>query len=132
MRLNGEGDVGERGGPSGNLYIEIRVQQHRYFRRDGTNILYELPLNFAQVALGTELEIPTLYGDVKLKVPAGSQTGRVFRLKDKGIPHLHRSGSGDQLVRLVLKTPEKLTKQQKKLFEELEKSFETTDKKKWL
>jgi molecular chaperone DnaJ len=133
MRLKGEGDVGERGAPSGNLYIEIRVQKHRYLRRDGTNILYELPLNFAQVALGTELEIPTLYGNVKLKVPAGSQTGRVFRLKGKGIPHLHRSGSGDQLVRLVLETPEKLTKQQKKLFEELAKSFETTDKKKkWL
>ncbi len=130
MRINGEGDMGERGGQSGNLYIEIRVLAHKRFRRDGVNILYELPLNFAQAALGTEVKVPTLYGDVKLKVPSGSQSGRIFRLKGKGVPHLRRNGNGDQLVKLVLETPEKLNKQQKKLFEELAKSFEKESGKK--
>ncbi len=130
MRLKGEGDMGERGNQPGNLYIEIRVLQHKYFSRDGINILYEMPLNFAQAALGTEVEVPTLYGDEKLKVPAGSQSGRLFRLKGKGMPHLRRNGNGDQLVRLVLETPEKLTRQQKKLFEELAESFRKEAKKK--
>ncbi|MFC1865967.1 molecular chaperone DnaJ [Chloroflexota bacterium] len=130
MRLTGEGDMGERGSQSGNLYVEIRVLQHQYFKRDGVNILCELPLNFAQAALGTELKVPTLHGDVKLKVPAGSQAGRLFRLKGRGIAHLRRNGNGDQLVKLVLETPEKLNKQQKKLFQELAKSFDNSDKEK--
>ena len=129
MRLSGEGDIGERGGPSGNLYITFKVLQHQFLRRDDNNVLYELPINFAQAALGTEVEVPTLYGEVKLKVPAGSQAGKIFRLKGKGIPYLRRNGNGDQLVRLVLETPEKLTKQQRRLFEELAESF-TPDKKK--
>lgn len=128
MRLSGEGDIGERGGPSGNLYITIRVLRHQFFSRDGNNVLYELPINFAQAALGTEVEVPTLYGEKRLKVPAGSQSGEVFRLKGKGIPYLRRNGSGDQLVKLLLVTPEKLTKEQRKLFQELAESF-TLEKK---
>lgn len=130
MRLNGQGDIGERGGVAGNLYVNIRVSPHKYFRREGNDVIYELWLNFAQVALGAEVEIPTLYGDKKMKIPAGSQGDRVFRLKGSGIPYLRRSGCGDQLVELKLETPEKLTRQQKKLFEELAESFETGKEKK--
>jgi len=123
MRLTGEGEAGIRGGPPGNLYITLSVQSHELFARDDDNILYELPINFAQAALGDEIEVPTLDGKIKLKLPAGSQTGKVFRLKGKGIPHLHRRGRGDQLVRLLVVTPESLTKEQRRLLEELAKNL---------
>jgi molecular chaperone DnaJ len=123
IRLTGEGEAGSRGGSPGSLYVLISVKPHEYFTREGDNILYELPLNFAQAALGTEVEVPTLYGASKLKIPSGSQAGKVFRLKDKGIAHLHGMGRGDQMVRLRLVTPESLTKEQRKLFEELAKSL---------
>jgi molecular chaperone DnaJ len=119
IRLSGEGDAGTRGGPTGNLYLNLSVKPHQFFRRDGDDILYELPINFAQSALGAEIEVPSLHGDVKLKIPAGSQTGQVFRLKNKGVPHLHGRGHGDQLARLRVVTPESLTKKQRQLFEEL-------------
>jgi molecular chaperone DnaJ len=123
IRLSGEGDAGSRGGSAGNLYVAIKVRQHEYFTREGNNIVYEMPVNFAQAALGTEVEVPTLYGPTKVKVPSGSQTGRVFRLKDKGIPHLRGGGRGDQMVVLRVMTPESLSKEQRKLFEELAKSL---------
>jgi len=119
IRLRGEGQAGTRGGPSGNLYITLAIEQHEFFKRDGDNIIYELPINFAQAALGTEVEVPTLDGKTKLKLPPGSQTGKVFRLKNKGIPHLHRRGRGDQLVTLLVITPDSLTKKQRHLFQEL-------------
>jgi molecular chaperone DnaJ len=123
IRLSGEGDAGSRGASPGNLYVAISVKEHRFFSREGDNVLYELPVNFTQAALGIEVDVPTLYGDSKLKIPAGSQTGRVFRLKDRGIPHLHGNGRGDQMVVLRVVTPESLTKEQRKLFEELAKSL---------
>jgi molecular chaperone DnaJ len=123
IRLSGEGNAGSRGGSAGNLYVSISVKKHEYFTREGDNIVYELPVNFAQAALGAEAEVPTLYGPTRVKIPAGSQTGRVFRLKDKGIPHLHGFGRGDQMVVLRVVTPESLNKEQKKLFEELAKSL---------
>jgi molecular chaperone DnaJ len=123
IRLSGEGNAGSRGGPAGNLYVSISVKKHDHFTREGDDVLYELSVNFAQAALGTETEVPTLFGPTKVKVPAGSQTGRVFRLKDKGIPHLHGLGRGDQMVVLRVVTPESLSKEQKKLFEELAKSL---------
>ena len=123
IRLSGEGDAGARGGSPGNLYITLSVKQHEFFTRDGDNILYELPINFAQAALGTEVEVPTLDGKNKLKIPAGSQTGKVFRLKDKGAYRLHRSGRGDQLVTLFVVTPENLTDRQRQLFQELNETL---------
>ncbi|MFC2021667.1 molecular chaperone DnaJ [Chloroflexota bacterium] len=123
IRLSGEGDAGVRGGPSGNLYLSLSVKQHEFFRRDGDDILYELPINFAQTTLGAVVEVPTLHGNIKLKVPAGSQTGQIFRLKDKGIPRLHKRGQGDQFVRLLVVTPESLTKRERQLFEELAKTL---------
>ncbi|MBI2288397.1 MAG: molecular chaperone DnaJ, partial [Chloroflexi bacterium] len=130
IRLSHEGDAGTRGGPPGNLYLSVSVKEHEFFRRDGDNILYELPINFAQAALGTEVDIPTLDGNAKLKIPAGSQTGQVFQLKNKGIPHLYGSGRGAQLITILVSTPESLTKQQRQLFEELAKTLSTAKKKK--
>jgi len=126
IRLSGEGNTGVRGGSPGNLYLDLSVKQHEFFRRDGDNILYELPINFTQAALGAEVEVPTLEGNVKLKLSAGSQTGQVFQLKNKGIPHLHGRGRGDQMVRLLVVTPESLTKRQRQLFEELASILDPT------
>ncbi len=123
IRMSGEGDAGARGGSAGNLYISILVKPHQYFVRDNDNILYQLAINFTQAALGAEVEIPTLDGNTKLKIPAGSQTGDVFRLKGKGIPHLNRHGRGDQLVPIFVVTPEKLSKRQRQLLEELTDSL---------
>jgi len=123
LRLSGEGNAGLRGGSPGNLYVVLSVARHEFFNRDGDNIVYELPINFAEAALGAEIEVPTLYGKAKLKIPPGSQSGKVFRLKDKGIPHLHGNGCGDQLVGLLVVTPQSLTKEQRQLFEELSKSL---------
>jgi molecular chaperone DnaJ len=123
VRLSGEGDIGFRGGPPGNLYVTLAVRKHKFFQREGDDILYELPINFAQAALGDELEIPTVDGPITLKIPAGSQTGKVFRLKEKGVPHLRRPGRGDQLVRLYVVTPTNLDEKQKKLFRELAKTL---------
>jgi len=130
IRLSGEGEAGERGGPPGNLYVTLSVKPHPFFSRDNDNIIYELPVNFAQAALGAEVEIPTLDGKAKLKIPAGSQTGEVFQLKGKGIPHLHRNGRGDQLVTLFVATPDSLTKHQRELFEELANSLEPPKRRK--
>ena len=128
IRLSGEGDAGMRGGSSGDLYVSLKVLKHEFFTRDGDDILYELPINFAQAALGNEVEVPTLYGEPKLSIPAGSQTGKEFRLKNKGIAHLHRNGRGDQIVRLLVVTPESLTKEQRKLFQELASTLKPTKK----
>ncbi|MFC1908001.1 molecular chaperone DnaJ [Chloroflexota bacterium] len=128
IRLVGEGETGIRGGSSGNLYILLVVLPHQFFTRDGNNTLYELSINFAQAALGTEVDVPTLDGKVKLKIPAGCQTGEVFQFKSKGIPYLHRSECGDQLVTLRVVTPDKLTKKQRQLFQELATSLNPTKK----
>ena len=129
LKLNGQGNIGDKGAPPGDLYVAIEVKQHKFFKRDETNVIYDLSINFAQAALGTEVDIPTLYGNEKLKVPAGSQSGKIFTLKGKGIQHLRRNAKGDQLVRLFVNTPEKLTKEQRKLFEELEKSLAESENK---
>jgi len=125
--LSGEGDAGTRGGSSGNLYISLSVRPHEYFIRDNNNVLYELAINFTQAALGAEVEVPTLDGITNLKIPAGSQTGEVFRLKSRGIPHLQRNGRGDQLVTLFVATPEKLSKRQRQLLEELAESLSSSN-----
>ncbi len=123
IRLTSEGEAGYRGGSPGNLYVMVSVRPHEYFKREDDNVIYELPINFAQAALGCDVQVPTLHGACKLKIPSGSQTGKVIRLKDKGIPRLHSGGIGDQMVVLRVITPESLTKEQRKLFEELSKSL---------
>ena len=128
IRLSGEGDAGMRSGSPGNLYLNLAVKKHGFFIRDNDDILYELPINFTQAALGTEVEVPTLDGNVKLRIPAGSQTGQVFQLKNKGVSHLHGRGQGDQLVKLLVVTPKSLTKKQRQLFEELAKDLGSAEK----
>ncbi len=124
IRISNEGHAGQRGGGAGNLYVEVAVAKHQYFEREGDDVIYQLPVNIAQAALGTEIEVPTLHGPYKVKVPAGSQSGKVFRIKEWGVPHLRARGAGDQLVVLKVETPENLTKEQKKLLEELAKTLE--------
>lgn len=118
IRISGEGESGTRGGPPGDLYIVIRVKPHEFFDREGDDIYCEVPLTFAQAALGDEIEIPTLTGKVKLKIPAGTQTGTYFRLKGKGVPRLRGHGQGDQHVKVVVVTPSRLNEQQKELLRE--------------
>lgn len=115
LRMSGEGESGLRGGPNGDLYIIIRVKPHEFFQRDGEDIYCEIPLTFAQAALGDEIEIPTLTGRIKLKIPAGTQTGTFFRLRNKGVLRLRESGQGDQHVKVVVVTPTKLSEEQKEL-----------------
>jgi molecular chaperone DnaJ len=121
--LRGEGDAGNRGGPSGDLYINLSVKAHPYFLRREDDIIYELALNFPQAALGDEVEIPSLSGKTKIKIPAGSQTGKIIHLKGQGIAHLKRGGRGDQIVVLVVVVPDSLNDKQRKLIKELAESF---------
>jgi len=123
IRLAGEGDAGEHGGPPGDLYIVISVKKHPYFRRQDSDVLLELPINIAQAALGDEVEIPTLEGTEKLVIPPGTQPGQVFRLKGKGIPHLRRNGRGDMLITIRVVVPTRLDERQKELLQELAKSL---------
>ena len=124
IRISGEGEAGPRGGPHGNLYVVLDVQPHPYFLRKDTDIILELPLNVAQATLGAELEVPTVDGPERLRIPPGTQNGATFRLPKKGVPFLRGTGRGDQVVVTRVVVPSRLTDQQRKLFQELEKSLE--------
>ena len=120
LRLKGEGEEGERGGHSGDLYVFIHVEPDQFFERDGNNVLCEIPITFSQAALGAEIEVPTLYGQEKVQVHAGTQTGDLFAIKGAGMPSLHQGrGKGDQVVKVVVKTPARLTRREEELFREL-------------
>jgi molecular chaperone DnaJ len=123
LRISGEGEAGEKGAPQGDLYVEIHIEEHKTFERHENDIYLEIPISFVQASIGDEIEIPTLDGKAKLKIPAGTQTNTLFRMKDKGIPHLRGSGNGDEMVKVIVHTPEKLNKKQKELLKEFEKSF---------
>ncbi len=112
MRLNGQGEAGKNGGPYGDLYVVFRVKASKEFERNGSEIYYELPINFVQATLGDEVEVPTVHGKVKLKIPAGTQTETNFRLRGKGAPRLRGTGTGDQHVKVKLMTPKNLSKEQ--------------------
>ena len=119
MRLAGEGQPGVNGGPNGNLYIEIKVKQHKFFRRKGNDILLDLNVNIAQATLGADVDVPTIDGTAKLNIPAGTQPGKVFTLRGKGSPSVHSSTRGDQKVIVNVEVPSRLTADQRKLFEQL-------------
>jgi len=123
IRLAGEGQPGINGGPNGNLYLLIEVQPHKFFRRRNNDILLDLEINVAQAALGAEVEIPTVDGKEKLKIPAGIQPGKVLRVRGRGIPYLRGGGRGDQLVIVNVAIPKTLTNEQRSLFEQLAKSL---------
>lgn len=125
LRLSSEGEAGAGGGPAGNLYVLLQVREHEFFKRDEDDIILDLPINFAQAALGDELKVPTIDGEATLKIPAGTQAGRIFEIKDKGVPHLRGGGRGDQVVRIRVVTPTELTPEQKRLFKDLAASLGT-------
>jgi len=119
LRVTGEGESGVNGGPSGDLYVFIHIKEHEYFERQGSNLYTSVPISFAQAALGAELEVRTLESTETLKVPSGTQTGTVFRVKGEGMPALGGRGKGDLFVAVTVVTPKSLSKEQKKLFEKL-------------
>jgi molecular chaperone DnaJ len=118
ISMRGEGDPGSKGGPKGDLFVTINVKAHSIFKRQGNDVVCEMPITFVQAALGAELEVPTLDGKVSYTMPEGTQTGSIFRLKGKGIPHLRGSGRGDQYVKVVIDVPKKLNEKQKELLRE--------------
>ena len=128
VRLTGEGDAGSGKGPSGNLYVHLGVQNHKFFRRDGNDLVYVMPLNLVEASLGVEKSIPTLDGDDQtLKIPQGTQPGQEFRIQSKGVPHLNLNRRGDLRVLVDLKVPNSLNAQQRALLEELARSMAVTD-----
>ena len=123
IRLAGEGEAGVNGGPSGDLYVQVSVADHPIFQRDGKNLYCEVPITFVDAALGGELEVPTLEGRVKLKIPTETQTGKLFRLRGKGVVPVRGGSAGDLMCRVVVETPVKLTERQIELLKELDETF---------
>jgi len=121
IRLSGKGGAGQRGGPSGDLFVRVDVKPHDLFERRGDDVYYELPINFVQAALGDEIQVPTLEGKVKLKIPEGTQPGDSLRLKNKGINHLRSSGRGDQYIKIKVVIPKTLNSEQKELLQKFAK-----------
>lgn len=119
LKLSGEGEPGDAGAPPGDLYVVINVREHSLFARQEDDVIIELPISFTQAALGGKVEVPTLDGKVELSIPAGTQNGRIFRLRGLGIPHLNGHGRGDQHVQVVVEVPRHLTKKQRELLEQL-------------
>ncbi|AGM41002.1 chaperone Hsp40 [Spiribacter salinus M19-40] len=124
IRLSGEGEPGEQGGPAGDLYVEVAVKPHPIFTRDGSDLRCEIPLAFTTAALGGEIEVPTLDGRVTLRVPSGTQSGKVFRIRGKGVKPVRGGAQGDLLCRVSVETPVNLTGRQKELLEELAETLE--------
>lgn len=122
IRLANEGEAGEMGAPAGDLYVQVHVKEHHIFERDGNNLYCEVPVSFAMAALGGEVEVPTLDGRVNLKVPEETQTGRMFRMRGKGVKSVRGGAVGDLIVKLLVETPVKLSARQKELLRELEES----------
>ena len=127
IRLSGEGEMGVEGGPSGDLYVQVAVREHSIFTRDGRNLYCEVPISIVDASLGGELEVPTLDGRVKLKIPPETQTGKLFRLRNKGVSPVRGGPSGDLLCRVVVENPVNLTKRQKELLEEFQKTLDGGD-----
>jgi len=128
IRLSGEGEAGENGGPPGDLYVQVHVREHPIFKRDGTDLYCEVPISFTTAALGGELDVPTLDGRVKLKVPAESQSGKLFRLRGKGVKSVRGAHVGDLLCKVVVETPVNLSNKQKELLREFEESMKGNNK----
>ncbi|MFZ5723819.1 MAG: molecular chaperone DnaJ [Pseudomonadota bacterium] len=127
IRLAGEGEAGPQGGPAGDLYVQVSVRAHEFFQREGNDLYCEVPISFVEAALGGELEVPTMDGRVKLKIPAETQTGKLFRVRGKGVPNVRGSGQGDLICRVVLETPVNLSGKQKELLRAFQDSLKGAD-----
>lgn len=123
IRLTGEGEAGPAGAPAGDLYVEIRVREHDIFQRDGDDLHCEVPIRFSQATLGDVVRVPTLDGETEIRIPAETQTGRVFRLREKGVKSVRSRGTGDLYCRVVVETPVNLTSQQRELLQQFEATF---------
>ena len=123
IRLTGQGEAGPSGSPAGDLYVEVHVREHRIFQREGNDLYCEVPIRFSQAALGAELPVPTLDGEVPISIPPETQTGQTFRLRGRGVKSVRSGRAGDLICRVVVETPVRLTKQQRELFEQLEASL---------
>jgi molecular chaperone DnaJ len=128
LRIRGEGEKGERGGPPGDLYVFIFVEPHDFFSRDGDEVICRIPISFSHAALGTEIDVPTLTGTRKLTIPRGIESGEILRIKGEGIPKMRGYGRGDQLVQIIVKTPKHLTKRQEELLREFEEAGREREK----
>lgn len=128
IRFSGLGESGAFGGPAGDLYVVLHVKEHPFFERDGNNLHCVVPVSFAQAAMGTEIRVPTLEGEHSLKIPEGTQSGATLRIKNKGVPVLNGHGKGDLFVEIHVQTPEKLTKRQRELLQELESTLTVDNK----
>jgi len=124
IRLAGEGEAGESGGPPGDLYVQVVVKDHEIFTREENHLFCEVPISFGTAALGGELEVPTLTGKVKLKIPAGTQTGKMFRMRGKGVKPVRGGPVGDLICRVSVETPVNLTDQQKELIRQLDETMQ--------
>jgi molecular chaperone DnaJ len=124
IRYQAEGDKGRQGGPAGDLYIVLTVKPHKFFERDGHDLHCQIPISFTQAALGAEITIPTMEGEAVLKVPEGTQSGREFRMRNKGVPYLNEHGRGDLIAQVMVQTPKKLSKIQKELLRQLGETLE--------
>ena len=121
LRLQGEGESGSAGGPAGHLYVVVQVQEHEFFRRDGNNLFCEIPVNFTTLALGGDIQVPTLDGADTIKVPEGTQTGTTLRLRGKGMPDVNGRGRGDLFATVQVQTPKKMSREQRQILEQLSK-----------
>jgi len=124
LKLRGEGESGYHGGPTGDLYVVVHVRPHEIFSREGNHIICEMPISMVQAALGAKVDVPTLDGIVKMTIPPGTQTGKLFRLKGKGVPDLRSGRRGDEIVRIIVETPRNLSRRQKELLEQFEAAGE--------
>ena len=128
LRIRGEGEEGERGGPPGDLFVFIYVEPHDFFSREGDDVICQIPISFTQAALGTEIEVPTLNGAKNLKIPKGTESGEIFRIKGEGFPRIRGYGRGDEIVQVMVRTPKNLTKRQEELLREFEEVGRKGDK----
>lgn len=127
VRIRGEGEPGEPGAPNGDLYVYVNVRPHEFFKRSGNDVLLDLEINVAQAALGVTIEIPTLNGRRDLKIPAGTQSGRIFRVRGEGLPDVSTRRRGDELITVIVATPKKLTRRERELFQELGEELEQSN-----
>ena len=130
MTMRGEGNAGKRGGPAGDIIVVFKEEEHEYFIREDDDIIYDLTITFPEAVLGTEVDVPTLVGKARLKIDSGTQSGKLLKMRDKGIKHLNHSGRGNQIVRISVNIPQKLSNKEKELLKELaeQPNFKTNDK----